>query len=176
MRRLLPLPLLLLVACTTNSNLDDVPPTLAYAPVYAAVDKDAPLEMLAAKPTITAGKIYAYGAYAFQVDQYNGIHIIGNAHSREAKKIGFLQVPLCTEIAIRNNYLYTNNNDDIVVFDLTNPQAPKLVKRIENAFPALNIQQDYPPFSNVYFECPDPAKGMVVNWVQKPIENPQCRR
>lgn len=174
MRRLLPL--LLLGACTNVSTLDDIPPAITYAPVYAAIKWDAPVELLPAKPTASAGKIYAYGSYAFQVDQYTGIHIISNAASAQAKKTGFLQIPFCTEIAIRNDFLYTNHNNDVVVFDLSNPAAPRLVKRLEDAFPAINIAQEHPPFSNVYFECPDPAKGMIVDWVQKPVDHPECRR
>ncbi len=177
MRRLLPLPLLLLLgACTDMTNTGDIMPALAFAPVYASVEWDAPVEMQPAKPTVTAGKIYAFRDFAFQVDQYNGIHIIENAKSAQAKKIGFLQVPFCTEISIRNNYLYTNHNNDIVVFNLANPTAPQLVKRLKDAFPAVGTMQEHPPFTNVFFECPDPAKGMVVDWVQQAVQNPKCRR
>jgi len=177
MRRLLPIPiLLLLAACTNISTLDELPPAITYAPVYAAVKWDAPVELKPVQPTATAGKIYAYGNYAFQIDQYSGIHIIGNAASAQAKKIAFLQIPFCTEMAIRNDYLYTNHNNDIVVFDLSNPAEPRLIKRLEKAFPAASTMQEHPPFSNAYFECPDPSKGMVVGWEQKTVENPKCRR
>ena len=178
MRRLLPVPLLLLLgSCTNMTGNDELPPTTtAFKPVYAAIKFDAPVAMQPAKPTVNAGKIYAYGNYAFQVDQYTGIHIVANSRTTQAKKIGFLQVPFCTEIAIKNDYLYTNHNNDIVVFDLSNPAAPQLVKRLEDAFPAISITQEHPPFSNVYFECPDPSKGMVVDWVQQAVDKPQCRR
>lgn len=175
MRRLLPI-LLLFSACTDMNMSDDFPPGPAFVPVYASVEWDAPVEMQPAKPTVTAGKIYAFRDYAFQVDQYKGIHIIDNAKSAGAKKIGFLQIPFCTEIAIRNSYLYTNHNNDMVVFNLANPTAPQLVKRLKDAFPAMNTIQEHPPFSNVMFECPDPAKGMVIDWVQQTVANPKCRR
>lgn len=173
MRRLAWIPLLLLAACNDRVMIEPNPMN-TFVPVYAAVNYDAPITVLPAKPTTTAGKIYAYGNYAFQVDQYSGIHIITDAHSANAKKIAFLQLPFCTEIAIRNNYLYTNHHNDLVVFDLSNPAGPKLVKRVAGAFPT--IRQEYPPFSNVYFECPDPAKGIVVAWEQKPLDKPTCRR
>ncbi len=172
MRRLAWIPLLLLTACDPAPV--ELTPTNTYVPIYAAIDYSAPVAVQAAKPTAKASKIYAYGSYAFQVDQYTGIHIIANAGTATAAKIAFLQVPLCTEIAIRNNYLYTNHNSDLVVFDLSNPAAPKLVKRLDNAFPV--VAQEFPPLSNVYFECPDPAKGVVVGWEQKPVDKPNCRR
>ena len=130
MQMLLPIPILLLLdSCSIVSTLDEMPPAITYAPVYAAVKWDAPVELKPVKPTATAGKIYAYGTYAFQIDQYAGIHIIGNAKSAQAKKIAFLQIPFCTEMAIRNDYLYTNHNNDIVVFDLSNPASVEICSR-----------------------------------------------
>jgi hypothetical protein len=49
-----------------------------------------------------------------------------------------------------------------------------LVNRIENAFPQIN--QEYPPFTGVYFECVDPSKGVVIGWEEKQIDQPKCRR
>lgn len=176
MQRALPFFLILLLSACNDLTTGEMMPTTAFAPVYAAVRWDAPVEMMPVKPTATAGKIYAYRNYAFQIDQYTGIHIIDNANTAQAKKIGFLQIPFCTEMAIRNNYLYTNHNNDIVVFDISKPASPQLVNRLKEAFPAASNLQEHPPFSSVYFECPDPAKGMVVDWVQKAVESPNCRR
>jgi hypothetical protein len=174
MRRLAPLlllPLLLLTGC----DPDGLPPdtVTGYVPVYANVSSEN-IDIEAAKATVTAGKIYAYGNYAFQVDQYRGIHIIADARSAQAHKIAFLKVPLCTEIAIKNDHLYTNHMNDLVVFNLNNPVQPQMVHRTKDAFPAAN--QEYPPFSGVYFECPDPKKGIVIRWDEQAIKNPQCRR
>jgi len=81
---------------------------------------------------------------------------------------------MATEIAIKSGHLYTNNVNDLVVFSLSNPAEPLLENRVKDAFPV--IEQEYPPFNNTYFECPDPAKGIVVGWEQKELTNPQCRR
>jgi len=86
-----------------------------------------------------------------------------------------LKIPAASELAIKSNYLYTNNMDDLVVFDLSNITSPHLVNRINGAFP--QISQKYPPFNGVYFECPDPSKGIVVGWEEKLLnETPKCRR
>jgi hypothetical protein len=147
---------------------------MAYAPVYAAPDAVNVIGIAESRTTTNAGKIYAYNNYLFQVEQAEGIHIIDNTVPNEAHKIGFLKVPFCTEIAIRGGYLYTNHLDDLVVFNLNNIEAPQLVKRLEGAFP--QVEQKYPPLNNVYFECPDPAKGIVVRWEQKLMKVPACRR
>jgi LVIVD repeat len=172
MKRFAPLLLLFMAGCIPDNTTPGL--IRGYAPVYASANTIETIDIQTAKATASAGKIYAYGNYAFQVDQYQGIHIIADAQSAQAHKIAFLKVPLSTEIAIKNDYLYTNNLNDLVVFNINNPAQPQLVHRLKDAFPA--ISQDYPPFSNVYFECPDPSKGIVIRWEEKEIKNPECRR
>lgn len=146
----------------------------AFVPVYSAVTDINNIGVEPAKPTDQAGKIYAYGAFIFQNELYKGIHIINNSNRSQPNKMAFLRVPFSTEIAIKGNYLYTNNHDDILVFDISDPSVPQLVKRLENVFPAIN--QSYPPVNNVWFECPDPSKGIIVRWDMKRIKTPNCRR
>ncbi|MGZ5287276.1 MAG: hypothetical protein ACXWB9_08840 [Flavisolibacter sp.] len=147
---------------------------MAYVPVYASAQDANAISVEPVKPTVKAGKIYAYNQYLFQVEQFEGIHIIDNSNPQQAHKLAFIKIPLCSELAIKSGFLYTNNLNDLVVFNLSNISAPQLVNRVVNAFPA--ISQEYPPFDNVYFECVDPSKGFVVGWDQKPVENPKCRR
>ena len=174
MKRYCYLALLVFTACHTNPDLRSTGESLAYVPGYAAADAVNEIGMAPARTTSNAGKIYAYNNYLFQVEQTAGIHIIDNTNPEAARKIGFLKVPLCTEIAIRGGYLYTNNMDDLVVFNLADIAAPQLVKRLEDAFPQMS--QMHPPFTNTFFECPDPAKGIVIRWEQKLIKTPDCRR
>lgn len=147
---------------------------IGYAPVYTSRQEANAISNETVRSTTHPGKIYAYGNYLFQVEQNEGIHIIDNSNQQQAKKISFLKIPSCSEIAIRNNYLYSNNVDDLVVFDLSNVNSPQLVHRLENAFPQFS--QSYPPFSGVYFECPDPSKGTVIAWEQKSLSSAKCRR
>lgn len=173
MRYLLLLLSLVGFACLPD-EVGSVNPNLAYAPIYASPKVYDSIAVTAPKATTTAGKIYAYASYAFQVDQNQGIHIVADAQSASARKVAFLKVPWCTEVAVKGTFLYTNNLNDLVVFDITNPQQPRLVKRLSNAFPSIN--QTYPPQNGVYFECADPSKGIVVGWEQKKVDNPKCRR
>lgn len=163
---------ILLAGCITDPTITD--DRFGYVPIYADVKPNDAVGIESTKATVSPGKIYVYGSYAFQVDQYSGIHIISNAGSASAKKIAFLKVPLCTEISIKQNFLYTNKLNDLVVFDISNPAQPQLVKRLEDAFPLVN--QEYPPFNNVYFECPDPSKGIVIGWKEASLNNARCRR
>ena len=166
------LAVVLLCKCTPSN--EEVGKVQGYAPIYLPAQKAHQISAGTAQPTVHAGKIYAYNNYLFQVEEGEGIHIIDNTIPQQAAKVAFLTVPQCTEIAIRSNYLYTNNISDLVVFNLANITAPVLVKRLENAFPVIN--QEYPPAASGYFECPDPSKGLVVGWQLKMLENPTCRR
>lgn len=165
---------LLLGACTPDVD----PPTpatetQAWVPVYANPVELQSIDVGAVRATTRPGKIYSYGSYVFQNEQQQGVHIIDRSGT-QPKKIAFIKIPYSTEIAVKGHYLYANSVSDMVVLDIANPQQPTLVKRIKDAFPA--IDQDYPPYNNVFFECVDHSKGTVVDWQLKTVKNPTCRR
>ena len=160
-----------------SCNNQDVlsPSTLeGYAPVYLSISSVKAVTNANARPTVLAGKIYAYKTFVFQNDVNNGIHIIDNSNPSSPKKVGYISIPFSTEVAVKGDFLYSNNLDDLVVFDISKPAEPRLVNRIADVFPASN--QEYPPFNNTAFECADPAKGVVVRWERKTLTNPKCRR
>lgn len=174
------LALLLLLAvfafssCYTDYNDPAKVSTQAWVPQYAAITDVNQIGIQAAKATQQPGKIYAFGNYLYQNDAQQGFHIINNTDRKHPVKLAFLKVPYSTEIAIRGNFLYTNNLNDLVVIDISNIQSPRVVKRIEKVFPS--VDQKFPPYSRVHFQCPDPAKGVVVKWELKTITGATCRR
>lgn len=174
MKRLFPFLLIPFFSCEPSGANDEPFQVQGYAPVYASRQVANNIVTENARATERPGKIYAYGNFIFQVEQNEGIHIIDNSNPKQAKKIAFLKVPMATEIAIKSDHLYTNNLNDLVVFDLANTSSPKLVNRIADAFPV--IDQAFPPFANTYFECADATKGIVVAWELKMLSEPGCRR
>jgi hypothetical protein len=164
---------LFLAACDGNIFSTPNGEREAYIPVYAKPSALNEVTIEAVRPTQKAGKIYVHGNYIFQNELYEGIHIIDNSLT-QPKKVAFLKVPFSSEIAVKGNYLYTNSVSDMLVIDISVPQQPVVVKRIKDAFPAIN--QEHPPFTNVYFECVDPSKGLVVDWQLKTVKDPKCRR
>lgn len=152
-----------------------VPSTImAYAPVYYTGSSTSSITIETPKPITAPGKIYVFGNYLFENDINTGIHIIDITNRSAPKKLSFLNIPLSTEVAVKGNFLYTNNLSDLVVFDISNPAAPVFAKRIEGVFPLAN--QTYPPFTNINFECADPAKGTIIRWEMKSVNAPKCRR
>ncbi|MEQ1677865.1 MAG: hypothetical protein ABL876_14240 [Chitinophagaceae bacterium] len=151
----------------------------AWVPVYT--NNTSGIKTIAAtgaRPTTNAGKIYTVGNLIYQVELDSGIHVINYANPASPQKIGFIRSFLCKEVTVKNGLIYTNNFSDLVVIDASNINNVREVSRTTGVFPDLALQ--YPPkpdrFSNVYFECPDPKKGIVIGWEKKTIDNANCWR
>lgn len=146
-----------------------------YIPVYAQPADLDNIGTETAKAIVKPGKIYLIGNLLLQSDVNTGVHFIDISNRAQPRKIAFLRVPYSTEISVKNNYFYVNNFNDLLVFNISDPQNPYLAKRLKNVFPYHN--SEYPPVSNTYFECADPAKGIVVDWVlASTTTDPKCRR
>jgi len=151
----------------------------AFVPVYASNTNS--LKVISAgapRQTVNAGKIYTVGNLIYQVEQDSGIHVINYANPSSPQKLGFIRSFLCKEVTVKNGLIYTNNFSDLVVIDASNLANVREVARTAAVFPDLALQ--YPPKPNsstiVYFECPDPEKGIVIGWQQKTIDNAKCWR
>jgi hypothetical protein len=170
---LAPLGMLLLTGCYHVTD-EDTAERQAYIPVYAATATVRQVSFAPPQPIKHAGKIVLYNNLLFQVEQDSGIHVFNISNPASPQRVGYIRSPLCKELAVKNGYLITNNLDDMVVIDITNASAIKEVKRLPGEFPEMTLQ--YPPQTGVYFQCPDPAKGIVVGWTLGRVKNPQCSR
>lgn len=159
-----------ITACRNNGvgNVD------AYVPVYANAADAQQVVLQSPQPIVNGGKIATLGNFVFQVETDKGIHIIDYSNPAVPVKRGFIKNALCRELAIKGSSIYTNNLSDLVVIDISNANAVTVTSRINNAFPDLALQ--FPPFTGCYFECADPAKGLVIQWNKQKVNNPKCRR
>lgn len=160
-----------LAGCDPNDRLDDE--SRAWVPIYLQPTEKENISVSGARITEKSGKIYAWGNYIFQNDQNKGIHIVDNTDRNNPKKIAFLNIPFNTEFAVRGNYIYANNVNDLVVIDIRDVLHPVVAKRVEGAFPYVN--QKYPQESG-RFVCPDPSKGTVIDWELQDVKSANCRR
>lgn len=167
-----------ILACERNNSSKPAMQT-AWVPVYSpnsnavkAITAGAP------RPTINAGKIFTVGNLIYQVEQDSGIHVINIANPSAPQKLGFIRSFLCKEVSVKNGLIYTNNFSDLVVIDASSISNVREVARTAGVFPDLALQ--YPPKSSsqgiIYFECPDPQKGIITGWQQKTIDNAKCWR
>lgn len=151
----------------------------AWVPVYTT--NTAGIKIVTAGParsTVNAGKIYTVGNLIYQVEQDSGIHVINYSNPSAPQKIGFIRSFLCKEVVVKNGLIYTNNFSDLVVIDASSIANVREVARTNDVFPDLSLQ--YPPkpagSPTIYFECPDPQKGIIIGWQKKTINNANCRR
>ena len=144
-----------------------------YRPIYQSESEIN--NVLVGVPTALSdpGKIYLREPYLFINERGRGIHIFDNADPKNPRNISFISIPANFDIAVKDDWLYADNASDLLVFDISDPKQPKLKKRIEDAIPLVN----YPPYTNVYFECADAKKGIVMGWekVDMPTR-PGCYR
>lgn len=145
-----------------------------YRPIYLPKEDAARIAVLPAQPLKQPGKIYSKDTLIFVNELGKGIHVINNKNPRSPQNIAFVSIPGNVDMAVKSSTLYADNFTDLVVLNLTNPKNITLVKRVSKALPG-NIQ-DYPPYTNVYFECVDPSKGVVAGWEKTMLKNPKCRR
>ena len=165
---------LTLAACENVSNWGSTGWQI-YKPVYAKASDLTNIGVEQAKSITKPGKVYVIGDLMLQNDVNTGVHFINISDPKNPVKLSFLRVPFSTEISVKGIHLYVNNFNDLLVFNISDPSNPSLVKRMANVFPYHN--SEYPPVSNTYFECVDPKKGIVIDWVAVNVnEEPKCRR
>ncbi|SHG24686.1 LVIVD repeat-containing protein [Salegentibacter echinorum] len=82
-----------------------------------------------------AGKIYSYQDYVFINDAEKGVHIIDNSDHLAPQKVKFLEIPMNTDVAIKDDMLFANSAMDLVVFDLSDINNIKQKERIKDVFP-----------------------------------------
>jgi hypothetical protein len=178
-------PVLLMLAlvhwsCTPRNNMGDLPEEVqGMVPVYTQENSVKAISTAGPRPTVRGGKIYTTGNYLLQVEQDSGIHVINYANPQSPQKIGFIRSFLCKELTMKDGFLYTNNLSDLVVIDIRNINAVQEVGRVTGVFPDLSLQYPSPQAGGtgrIYFECPDPSKGVIARWEQRTIKNPTCWR
>jgi hypothetical protein len=147
--------------------------TDGWVPIYAS-EKDAhTVSAINPQVPVNAGKIYVKDKLLFQLEDGKGIHVYETSNPAAPARMSFIAVAGAHEMSINDNFLYTNNLNDLVSIDIQNVADPKLVSRVKDAFHILD--QNVPPEPG-YFECVDAAKGVVVGWERRVLKRPQCIR
>jgi hypothetical protein len=148
--------LFLLSACSSE-HCDNV--YIRFDPVYVSMEKvRKDIQMATPREMETTGKIYVYQQYLFINEPEKGVHIFDNSSPNSPINLGFLEIPGNVDIAVRGNYLYADSYIDLVVFDLSNPEDPSFVQRVENVFPNI-----YPI---------DESRGVLVRYEETEVREP----
>ena len=146
-------------------NYTPRPKVWGYKPVYGVETSAKVISYIPIpKTVITAGNIYAYHNYVFQVEPGLGIHVIDNSIPSDGHRVGFINVNGCAQISIKGDKLYTNSYDDIVVIDFSDLNHVREFSRLKGVF--IEYRFDSPiaqPPGPGYYECPSYG-SFVIEW------------
>ncbi|MCD8528820.1 MAG: hypothetical protein LRY27_02335 [Chitinophagales bacterium] len=163
--------LLLVASCTKEVETEYVE---GLKPIYSeqVYSKDIVSQM---PKTITQGsKIYIKDNYVCIVEKGLGVHFIDNSNSSSPSALRFIKIDGITDVAIKQNTLYANQENDIVAINITDLMAIDETARFADVY-EVDVNQ-FPVGYNGYFECVDGSKGIVVSWEEAVLENPKCFR
>jgi hypothetical protein len=165
---------IILNSCWPKTSVLPAPQKVwGYKPVYTADTTYREIEYIkSAQPVVNAGKIYVKDDLIYQCETGKGIHIIDNADPAHAKRIAFLAIKGCEEIAIKGNLLYTNNYYDLVTVDISIPEKAHIVARNKDVFYAASTMPHTweMPEQSGYFQCAQFYQDSVISgWVQDSI-------
>lgn len=160
------------LGCTEPS--EDILVVQGVKPLYLAENTFDVISSEVPKPFERTGKIYQYGSYLYISDRGTGVHVIDNTDPSNPIKIAFISIPGNFDMLARFDAMYADSGNDLVTIDMSDLDNAQEVHRIENVYPGAG--DSYPMFYSGYFECVDPAKGIVYDWEEATLTNPKCER
>jgi hypothetical protein len=99
------------------------------AEVKASIRNDVPEQVQ------VPGKIVLYKSWLFVIDVDKGIHLIDISNPAQPVNKYFIKVPGCTDIAIKNDYLYADCYTDLITMDISDPAAVQVKQYLNGVFP-----------------------------------------
>jgi hypothetical protein len=111
-----------------------------------------------------------YKSYVLLLEPYKGIHLT-NEFSDDQSEI-FWNFPGITESTITENRLTFQMMKDVFTIDVSDVDAPKLISKVTTNTVDLNSLSPYK--LNGSFECVDPSKGYIKNWIVEDVFDPKC--
>ncbi|MEL6805112.1 MAG: hypothetical protein AAFO91_15175, partial [Bacteroidota bacterium] len=100
---------------------------------------------------------YYYENYLLVIDRNEGLHIVNNQDPTNPDFVAFLPIKGAVGLAVYNDILYVNNVTDLVTFDLSTPEAPDMLERIEDVFP---------PYSSLTGDLANLDGAIVIDYVE----------
>ncbi|RMG23550.1 MAG: hypothetical protein D6730_14300 [Bacteroidetes bacterium] len=129
---------------------------MKYTPVY--MDEAAFLDAArveSPRALERPGKVYAVENLLFVSELAKGVHVFDNSDPAAPVPLAFIQAPGNYDLAVSCGKLYLDSSSDLLVFDLSQPAHPRLLSRVSNALPRMDVYRGYRA---------DPNKGIVVEW------------
>jgi hypothetical protein len=141
-------------------------PTTLYKPVL--MDRSSLERSILWKPATDIkipGKIYFKDNYILVSERYLGVHLIDNTDPKNPVKKGYISVPGCVDMAMKDNILYVDNAVDLVAIDISQIATGQIAvkKRVKDTFPEL-MPPDGLSIPYKYSTENRPKNSVIVNW------------
>jgi hypothetical protein len=155
-----------LLGVSCSDSVKDTVTYTANVPVYMSQDEfNATTKVAATRPLKNPGKICLYGNYLFINEINEGIHVIDNSDPSSPQHVAFIEILGNIDVAAKDGILYADNLTDILLFDITDPRAPKLKFRFQGAFEGvLPATGNDLPISKI-----EPVDKVIAGWTQEEI-------
>lgn len=142
-----------------------------YRPVYSNLLEDIIL-LEEPRTVVNPSKIYIYKNYLLVIERQQGVHIIDNMDPRNPTPINFLKIVGNNDVAIKNGVLYADQFENLVSIQLDSLETKLVKNRTTEVFENFDYYDVAPDEPDVYYECPDPSLGVVVEWVADSVDYP----
>jgi hypothetical protein len=157
-------PLLFLTILIFSSSRDDFYNESEYFPILMErPELEKSIKFREKQEIEIPGKIYYKDQTIYLVEKYKGIHVIDNSNPASPINIGFINIPGCIDIAIKNKSLLTDNATDLVAIDITDLSELRVTERIQNVFPECTPPDlEYIPY--MFSNTNRPRNTVIVGW------------
>ena len=150
---------LLSTGCTDKCEVDRQ--YTYFKPVYTTSEEIRSAVAFGAPQSVSQpGKIYFKAGTLFINEVGEGIHIIDNSNPAAPRQVSFITIPGNFDMAAKGDFLYADSYVDLLVFDISDANDAKLVKRVEGAFEG---------FSNLPFHF-DAWSGVVTSFEEATVD------
>lgn len=165
----------LIAGCIFEDDTIDFPEgeVEGLRPVYGDPADLRDIQLEAPRALERPGKIYRKDGFLFINELWEGVHVINNLDPSSPEPVAFISIPGNVDIAAKGNVFYFDNYRDLVAVRITGGNQIEVIKRVENVLPGGN---NFPPRDDVYFECVDERKGVVIRWEETILVSPKCYR
>lgn len=165
MRKILLLPLLALLFTSYSSPPSE--PLTGYVPIMMdRSDLNTSIAFIPAKQLKATGKLYKFANTLFVIEPYKGVHVFDNTNPASPAAKGFIRIPGCLDIAIKDGFLYADNAVDLVTLSIDANSNYAVVDRKMDVFPEM-LPPDQMNMPSSYSKTNRPAGLIIVGWKNK---------
>jgi len=154
---------LVLIIFSSFEEVDYV--STSYSPVlieYESLKKS--ITIHPAREIINPLKINLYKDFILISEKYKGIHIIDNTNPSNPVNSGFLYIPGCIDMAVKDDVVYADNAVDLVSIDISSLPSIEILDRVEKIFPEPTPPDlDYIPA--VFSSRNRPKNTVITGWI-----------